>query len=229
MPEYRVAFTEISHNKKTGPIPVSTTESKTCPKTCGMYEECYAKFGHLSIHWKAVDGGRGYDWPDFCNRVAILPRLQLWRHNQAGDLPGDGERIDSAALRDLVHANRGRRGFTYTHYPLSQHNLSLIRSANVLGFTINVSCDTLTASDAVRASHPDLPLAVVLPSDTKEHALYTPAGNHVVVCPATYRSDMNCARCQICQESREGRAIIGFPAHGTKKRVIDIKIAKEKS
>lgn len=69
-------------------------------------------------------------------------------------------------------------------------------------------------------------LAVVLHSYTKEHALYTPAGRKVVVCPATYRDDMNCANCEICYDSSAGRAIIGFPAHGTRKRVIDARMSR---
>jgi hypothetical protein len=49
----------------------------------------------------------------------------------------------------------------------------------------------------------------------------------VVVCPATYRDDINCMRCGICQVASPNRAVIGFPAHGVKKRVIDIKLMKE--
>lgn len=223
--DYQVALTCISHNKKTGPIPVSTTESKTCPSTCGMFKECYAKFGHLSIHWDAVDrGDRGLDWNGFCAAISILPKGQLWRHNQAGDLPGDGTFIDADALRMLVQANAGKRGFTYTHYPLNEWNVACIRAANAHGFTINISCDTLAEADRVHKQFPDLPQAVVLPSMTEVHSLYTRQGTHVVVCPATYRDDMNCARCGVCQEGRENRAVIGFPAHGTKKRVIDIKL-----
>ena len=29
---------------------------------------------------------------------------------------------------------------------------------------------------------------------------------------------MNCSNCGICYESRENRAIVGFPAHSTKKK-----------
>jgi len=43
----------------------------------------------------------------------------------------------------------------------------------------------------------------------------------------TYRDDINCMRCGICQVASPNRAVIGFPAHGVKKRVIDIKLMKE--
>jgi hypothetical protein len=63
---------------------------------------------------------------------------------------------------------------------------------------------------------------VVVPS-TQTANTTTPAGRAVVICPATQRDDISCATCQLCQRQRA--AIVGFPAHGTKKRVIDIKLA----
>ena len=43
--------------------------------------------------------------------------------------------------------------------------------------------------------------------------LHTPAGRRIVVCPATYRDDVTCASCQLCQRA-ERKIIVGFPAHG---------------
>lgn len=227
MEKYKVHLTPVSRNVKTGPIPVSTTDKSTCPPTCTQFDTCYAKFGPLANHWKMVDDGRrAMDWGDFCDLVARIPKRQLWRHNQAGDLPGDGRRIDLPALQQLVQANKGRRGFTYTHYPLDgTHNLLAIEGATREGFTVNISCDSLTESDRV-TDITDAPQAVVLSSTEKRHALTTPAGRKVVVCPATYRDDMNCARCQICYDASPNRAVIGFPAHGTKKKVIDLRLIK---
>jgi hypothetical protein len=70
----------------------------------------------------------------------------------------------------------------------------------------------------------DLPQTVVLPSTTNVHSLRTPEGRKVVVCPATYRKDMNCLRCQICYDASKERAVIGFPAHGPKRKVIDLRL-----
>ncbi len=127
-----------------------------------------------------------------------------------------------------MQANTGKRGFTYSHYPLNVWNIQLIEAANRHGFTVNVSCDTLMRSDEV-ADILDAPQSVVLHSEEKRHSLYTPAGRKVVVCPATYRDDVNCANCGICADRSPQRAVIGFPAHGTKKRVIDIKLLKDES
>ena len=229
---YRASLVMVSRNEKTGPIPVSTTEYKTCPPDCphNVKEDgewsCYGLTGHVAIHWKKLSlGERGVSWEKFCDAVRCIPKRQLWRHNQAGDLPGSFGLIDSGALDQLVESNRGRRGFTFSHYSVDRYaNLAALERATRSGFTVNVSCDTLTQSDRV-SNITDLPQSVVLPSTTKEHSLRTPEGRKVVVCPATYRDDMNCARCQICYDASSTRAVIGFPAHGTKKKVIDIRIA----
>jgi hypothetical protein len=128
------------------------------------------------------------------------------------------DKIDGAALRQLVTANRGKRGFTYTHYPLNAHNLRLIRSANHNGFTINVSANSPAHADVV-AKH-GLPTVTVLPADVDgavTPVVYTPAGRAISVCPATYRDDISCATCQLCQR-RDRKSIVGFPAHGTSAR-----------
>jgi hypothetical protein len=72
----------------------------------------------------------------------------LWRHNVAGDLPGNGDKINATMLAELVTANRGKRGFTYTHKHLSAENLTAIRAANRSDFTI-LSANTLEEADAL--------------------------------------------------------------------------------
>lgn len=224
---YRAHLTRISENVKTGPMPVSTTESTTCNPNCGEFDTCYAKFGPLGRHWGMVsDGRRGTDWATFCEQVRSLPRKALWRHNQAGDLPGNGKVIDTQAMDLLVLSNKGRRGFTYTHYPMDRlSNIEAVEKANRNGFTVNVSCDTLTMSDSL-IDVVDAPQSVVLHSGETRKSLQTPQGRKVVVCPATCRDDVTCASCQICYECSSSRAVIGFPAHGTKKRIIDIRLEK---
>lgn len=92
-------------------------------------------------------------------------------------------------------ANRGRRGFTYTHYPPTAANQIAIQSANRLGFTVNLSAESLAQADA----YADLgiaPVVVVLPHDAMK-STRTPAGRQVIVCPAsTGNSDLNCGICQ---------------------------------
>lgn len=95
----RVTLTAKSSNRKTGPIPVSTTTPDTCPDVCPFKNGgCYAKVVPLAIVWGNVER-KGDDWGTFCSKVAAMPDGQLWRHNQAGDLPGENGEIDAKALR----------------------------------------------------------------------------------------------------------------------------------
>jgi len=218
---YRVHLSLRSANAKTGPIPVSTTDRATCPIDCAVRSACYAAAGPLALHWAAVSTGqRGQLWPEFVAAVAALPAGQLWRHNQAGDLPGDGRTVDPVALGQLVAANRGRRGFTYSHYR-DRESLRWIGHANAWGFTINLSANDLADADRLADTGAG-PVVVVLPSTQTENTT-TLAGRRVVVCPATQRDDVSCATCQLCQRQRS--TIVGFPAHGTRRRVIDIRLA----
>ena len=205
-----------SKNTKTGPIPVSTTSATTCPDSCPLKASgCYAASSFLGMHWRQVTAGkRGTSWQTFCDAIANLPIGQLWRHNQAGDLPGDNETIDRHALGKLVKANRGRKGFTYTHKPMTETNQEPVRSANELGFTINLSANNPTHADTLA----DLdigPVVTLLPEHGPRRS-YTPAGRPIETCPATYRDDISCATCKLCQKQNR-KCIVGFPVHGAQK------------
>ena len=210
-----------SANAKTGPIPVSTTERASCPDDCSMKKECYAKSGPLALHWAAVSAGtRGTSWGQFCETIGALPDGQLWRHNHAGDVPTAGGTVDAVKLGQLVAANAGKRGFTYSHHR-DAASIAWIRHANAWGFTVNLSANDLADADAL-ADHQAGPVVVVLPS-TQTTNTTTPAGRPVVICPATQRDDVSCATCQLCQRQRA--AIVGFPAHGARHRVINLRLA----
>ena len=221
----KLHLTKKSGNAKTGPIPVSTTSDDTCPNVCPFKGSgCYASYGPLGLHWSALNAGeRGYDSIDaFCDDIAKLPAGQLWRHNQAGDLPGKGNRINGADLRKLVIANAGRKGYTYTHKPTTPTNIALIRASNAAGFAINLSANNLTHADTLASDWPDLPVVTVLPSDTVAKSTRTPAGRKIVTCPAVLSDTVTCASCGLCAINKAGRAIIGFPAHGAGKGKVDV-------
>ena len=211
----RVHITPRSGNAKTGPIPVTTTERASCPTTCPFYDKgCYAKSGPLALHWRKVsDGERGTDWQGLTKFVRSLPERQLWRHNQAGDLPHINGQINEPLLGQLVKANLGKRGFTYTHHVLNEHNEWCVRIANVNGFTVNVS--TENKSDAVNAFNKGLPTVVVVPSDHADTDVVD--GVKFVTCPAQSQDDMTCAQCGLCSQSRR-TCVVMFKAHGNAKR-----------
>ena len=227
-----VIFTPESANSKTGPIPVSTSPKDTCPD-CDLKDfGCYASQSFLGKLWSNLStmGGAAFQngksmvvpisWKAFCDAIAKLMAGQVWRHNQAGDLPGENNKIDRGALLMLVAANEkaGARGLTYTHYPLTPHNAALIAESNRRGFTVNLSANTLQQADDYMARGL-APVVTLLPhtvNGAQTKTVTTPAGNTVVVCPATYRADKHCDNCELCAV-RDRRVVVGFPGHGASK------------
>lgn len=225
-------LTPVSSNSKTGPIPVSTSHKDTCPSACPLKAKgCYAAGGPSNIHWKAVtEGKRGTDWEGFLLQVRAIRKGSLWRHNQAGDLPAtDGvDGFLSAEMVDqLTAANKGRQGFTYTHYPVvgnkyAKHNSEVIERANRHGFTINLSGNNIGHADELKALNVG-PVVTILPLDAPNVQI-SPKGDKVVACPAEKSDKVNCANCGLCAlPNRE--YIIGFRAHGVSKKTVDL-IAK---
>lgn len=214
-------LTMISGNSKTGPIPVSTSGKETCPANCPLKNNgCYASQGPLSIHWnKVTTGERGSDWATFLKEVRKIPRHSLWRVNQAGDLVGHNDVIDFTHLSELVQANKGKRGFSYTHYPLTIPNINSLKMANENGLTINVSTNSISEVD--HAMDLGLPTVTVLPHDhdLSIRTVQTDGGNKVLVCPSSLGKDVTCASCGLCQKHDRSYAI-GFVAHGPMKKKV---------
>lgn len=225
-----IHLSKVSNNGKTGRIPVSTSSKETCPDSCAMKKEgtCYAAMGPLNLHWQKVTAKlRGIAFKQFFSDIKALPDNQIWRHNQAGDLAGKNENIDSNLLKGLVKANKGKRGFTYTHKKVlgssaqAKKNRALIEFANKEGFTINLSADSISEADK-KAALKIGPVVVVLPINSPKSFL-TPKGHKVVVCPAQIRDDITCESCALCQKQRG--AIVGFLAHGTNKAKLNKRLS----
>ena len=212
-------ITAKSKNAKVGKMAVTTSTATTCPTACPFRDNgCYAESGPLKLHWlKVTKGERGDDWSTFLDKIKELPAGSKWRHNQAGDLPGDTKDLDSAKCADLAKANEGKRGFTYTHYDVLDNfqNAITVNMMNHLGFTVNVSANNLEHADQL-CDLDIAPVATVLPIEQTTNTV-TPKGRKVVVCPATYKDDVSCADCMLC-EKRDRKVIVGFPAHGTSKK-----------
>ena len=212
-------ITPKSKNAKVGKMAVTTSTATTCPAACPFRDNgCYAESGPLKLHWlKVTKGERGDDWSTFLDKIKELPAGSKWRHNQAGDLPGDTKDLDSTKCVDLAKANEGKRGFTYTHYDVLDNfqNAITVNMMNHLGFTVNVSANNLEHADQL-CDLDIAPVATVLPIEQTTNTV-TPKGRKVVVCPATYKDDVSCADCMLC-EKRDRKVIVGFPAHGTSKK-----------
>jgi hypothetical protein len=232
----RFRLTRVSQNRKTGPIPVATSSSDTCPTTCPLLTGgCYGKGGPLRLVWQGVDKA-GVDFAAFLNLIRALPRRQLWRYGQAGDLPPKCEDIVA-----LAEANRGRPVIAYTHRR-AVDTIKTLKEVAKVGFHVNLSADSLAEADDLVTT--GLPVVVVLPSTYERREdetlrefrnriggklrLETPGGNQIAICPATY-ADTDCARCQACAKPRAGGTIIGFPAHGASKKKIDLRMGGRRS
>ena len=212
----RVQFIRVSGNRKTGPIPVSLIEEKSCRADCPMRDVCYGKGGPLYWTWGKIQE-TGIPWGAYCAAVRELPRLQEWRHAVVGDLPHRSGIICRESLDALVRANRGKKGFGYTHHDMAiPENRDAIDDANRAGFVISLSTETLSGADSAAALG-IAPVVVVLPSDSLT-PVRTPAGRHVIVCPNSRNAKIQCNRCQICARP-DRTVIVGFPAHGSKKRL----------
>jgi len=221
---YKVSFSLRSNNRKTGPIPVSMTDRASCPTSCALHENgCYAEQHWTRVHWDNV-AKTGMSWKMFCEEIALLPPGTLWRHNEAGDLPGKGDELDFQALAALVLANRGRRGFSFTHKNSLASDWRAIDSANRNGFTINLSADSLVEADYL-ASLRVGPVAVTVEHDAPLR-LKTPAGRRVVICPAQTEAHLTCLTCQLCAMPKR-KAIVGFRAHGTHRYLVS-ELVREK-
>lgn len=213
----KALFVKMSENRKTGPIPVVMTSGDTCPSTCPLKGHgCYGAQGPLRWIWNKVDDGRlGGTWDGIIQKVAALPLKQLWRYGVVGDLPGEDGEIDQAMLEQLVAANQGKKGFAYTHKPMTPANAQAVRKANKAGFTINLSANTLAEVDALAGLGVG-PVVVSMPKGAGN--MVTPGGRKVVICPA-YAKNTNCSLCQICAKAGR-KAVIGFPAHGSQSRYV---------
>jgi hypothetical protein len=213
----RVLFKLRSGNKKLGPIPMSISEPGTCPTSCAMHNVgCYAGYGWNGTIWRKARK-IGMTWATFVAAVRALPKGILWRHNEAGDLAGDGEGIDIGLLNALRAAASHTRAFTYSHRHArladrtlgAQRQRAALRLANKRGFTINLSADSLDEADRLA----DLDVGpVVVTIATDERATRTPAGRKLVPCPAQTH-DLTCAECELCAQPQR-KSVVTFRSHG---------------
>ena len=230
-------ITKKTANAITGPIMVTTSARLTCPFSCPLRKDgrgplaglCYAEHGALGgFIWTSLDGAnpgdhilngiRVYDFAELLYVIRSLPPGSLWRHNIAGDLPSNNKTtIDRSALRAITAANKGRCGFTFTHYDVLGNlaNRQAVAEANRDGFRVNLSSNSLSHADEL-ADLRIAPVTVILPAGTKEKTV-TPKGRTVVVCP-TSTHGVTCADCGLCSRMRS--TITGFPASGGLKSVV---------
>lgn len=216
-------FFSSTTNRKTGDIPVVYSNKETCPDSCPLKKNgCYAELGLTRLVWIRANES----FKSLVSNIRSINKGLLWRYGVAGDLPGRNLQINFTQLRAIVKANIGKFGFAYSHKPVLHgqankntinKNRKAIKHANQNGFTINLSADSLKEADSL-VNLKIAPVVTILPSNVEEKTLFTPKGNKVIVCPATYK-DITCKDCKLCSKQRS--VIVGFPAHGVAKRKVN--------
>jgi hypothetical protein len=222
-----VLFVRSSGNKKTGPIPNVYMPSSTCPSACplrpvekGGNGGCYAAGYPTALHWGALDRGeRGISWEAFLMEIRALPKHQVWRMSVAGDLPGEGDHLDTQRLGELVEANLWRKGYGYSHKPVTEDTAPHIRKANERGLVINLSANTLAEADELMALKV-APVVLSMPEHEKDWPTKTATGIRVVPCPAVTKPGVTCETCRLCS-IHDRKVVIGFPSHGKGKRQVE--------
>ena len=137
-------------------------------------------------------------------------------------------------LDKLVMINAGRPVLCYTH----TRDVDRIRAATKDGFHINISADFIEEAEIFVGQ--GLSTVVVLSSEygryrsgatwTETLLQYrqristlperTPNGIRIAVCPEAF-TNVSCDKCRACTGPRKKGAIVGFPAHGSRKAQID--------
>ena len=206
-------FVRVSRNAKIGPMPAVTAPRATCPASCALQGAggCYAEGGHQRIHWDKVSNGTAkflLSFEQLLHAIRALPRGIRWRYGTAGDLPPE-----PAQVLALADANQGREAIVYTH----GRDFETYREAGRRGLHINLSADSPAEVDTLPA---DLSAVCVLPDDHSRHPSTTPGGRKIAPCPASFSSRISCATCNLCHRPRPGGVVIGFPAHGSRKRAV---------
>ena len=207
-------------NSKTGAMLLVRSPRSTCPDSCGLKGNgCYAFNFPIAMHWLKQDTV-GVDFATVLYAVRTLPKKALWRLFEAGDFEPSSENpelISPSQVVSLLAANNGKRGFGYTHYPVLP-NLEVLQLMNSSGLTINASADSL--EQAKLYFELGLPTTLVVAEKTPKDV--TVDGVRVVVCPnQSTPSKPTCLQCQMCQKP-DRDYVIGFRAHGTKKRKIKV-------
>lgn len=222
----------LSSNRKTGSIPTAyvgttKTETRASCKGCSLGPEAKGPQANSCYAWRGLNMAKflGHHSPRFQREperydllavlekipARVLKTVKVVRMAALGD-PARADRKEfwsAVALAKKWHLSV----LAYTHFWREAGNQELKQ-------TVMASCDRLDeADDAIRKGWTP---AVVLPFDESKavgHAVTTPDGNRILVCPAqTKPAKVTCNTCRMCDPShqvfRGGKVQgIGFVEH----------------
>ena len=221
---FNYSFTSHSHNKKLGNIAAISTSSNSCPDTCALKSECYAKFSFTGIHWRNLDL-KGLDFNQLTSLIDAMKKRSKMRFNVMGDLSHDNGIIDATKLIKLANIVKNRliETILYTHHSIENSlNVKALKMAFSKGLHVNISCeDTIKANQALSYG---LNAVIVLPTNSIHKVIKTD-NLTIVRCPAEYKDTIQCSNCMLCAKDRvQQRVVIAFTAHGTGKKKLSAKL-----
>ena len=213
---------ELSKNAKTGYMPATYAGMDSCPLSCALYNECYAKGHTMFKHFKGANDSN-IQFKDLITWVKNMPITykinNMWRWGVSGDLPSIGKSkkyIDKVKLTQLAQANMNRNVLAFTHFRPFKHNIEAVQLAKDNGFHINFSCDTIKDIQTVLKAGLSA-VTYTTASDTRKS--WTDNGIRFVTCPnQSLKSKPTCGECRLCSKSRD--YVIVFRPHGVKKNSI---------
>ena len=201
----------------------------TCFTGCAIYEECYAKMGHLGIDFNRLTNGEGKNIVQGADQALELlhnvPLKSRFRFFVKGDFPNlDGVLISEFVTQagQILNSRKIVDVIAYTHTLKSEVNFTVAREwLTRSGYVLNFSCDSL---DEVKDTLSANCHAVCLLDAKTTKKMQVIDNIKIVTCPATWQQlglsekKITCAECMLCAMPRD--YVVGFPAHGTKKNQV---------
>jgi len=222
---FNYSFTSHSHNKKLGNIAAISTSSNSCPDTCALKSECYAKFSFTGIHWRNLDL-KGLDFNQLTSLIDAMKKRSKMRFNVMGDLSHNNGIIDAVKLLKLANIvkNRFIETILYTHHSIdSVLNVKALQLAFSKGLHVNISCEDTTKAN--KALDYGLNAVIVLPTGSIHKVIKTD-NLTIVRCPAEYKDTIQCSNCMLCAKDRtKQRVVVAFTAHGSGRKKLSSKLS----
>jgi hypothetical protein len=184
-----------------------------------MGNGCYGDNFPISLHWnKVTSGDRGVSLSVLTDRIRKLPGFFPLRYGVLGDIPQ--QELHWQQICESI-GSRKLKAWCYTHRPYDERTHKV---AALNGLTINYSCHS--EAEAIAHVKAGRYAAIVLRSDCmgpgwplRDHDGNL-TGVTVKLCPQSYDKNITCGSCMLCHD-RPANVVIGFPAHGTRKKAAE--------
>ena len=201
-------------NKKLGSSVYKTyTTRDSCPKTCAFLSSgCFGENFHQKFAWDKMHKA-GHDFSQLMDEVAAIPTRSKLRINVVGDYK---DPLDEIPQFSRVVRRKQLDVLNFTHHVPTLEIEAVVKAAS---YVVNFSTESLSRANEYLDR--GLNAVIALPSTLEVKKAYRCGATTIVTCPAQIR-DVTCENCMLCAKNRiSNRIVVGFLAHGTKKKLID--------